>query len=117
MKPDEEENMSAGEKLEHILATILLMFVAILMVGTCSKAMATETDHGHSTDYIVINKENDSGKYVIGTAILLGAIYCLVKKCWDESPSPDPLPNPGPAVKEEVRVTPGNLSDGVRVYQ
>jgi len=100
--------MSPGEKLKHILATILLMFVAILMVGTCSKAMATETDHGRSTDYIVINKENDSGKYVIGTILISGAIYCVVTKCWKKDSEP---------VQKEEKLTVTPDVSGVRLYQ
>ncbi len=75
--------MSPGEKLEHILATILLMFVAIIMVTTCSKAMAGDPhhDHGRSTDYIVIkDKENDNAKeFAIGIAVTT-TLVCAYKR-------------------------------------
>ncbi len=74
--------MSPGEKLEHILATILLAFVAIIMVTTCSKAMAGDHhhDHGRSTDYIVINKENFNAKeFAIGIAVTT-TLVCAYKR-------------------------------------
>ncbi len=80
--------MSPGEKLEHILATILLMFVAIIMVTTCSKAMAGDPhhDHGNGTDYIVINKEDNHAKeFAIGIAVT-ATLVCVYKRFVQDNP-------------------------------
>ncbi len=107
---DEEENMSTGEKLEHILATIVLLIVAIIMLAVAFPANAADPhhDHGNGTDYIVINKENDSGKYVIGTILISGAIYCVVTKCWKKDSEP---------VQKEEKLTVTPDVSGVRLYQ
>ncbi len=115
MKPDEEENMSAGEKFEHVLAAILLVLVAIIVMIVLNPAKAADPhhDHGNGTDYIVIKKEDNHAKeFAIGIAVT-ATLVCVYKRFVQNNPcykSEDRK-----TTKADEKVAPE--VSGVRLYQ
>lgn len=96
------------------IGVFLLVIIAVLAV---SPANATERDHQTiKTEYIYLSKDNESAKYVIGGALLTCAVISLWRQrwCWEDK-SPEPFPDPGPAVKSND-VTP-DQPIGIRLYQ
>lgn len=102
------------------IITIGIFLLGIIAVLTLSApANASESDHQHhkpKTEYIYTNKDNESAKYVIGGALLTCAVISLWRQrwCWEDK-TPEPFPDPGPAVKSND-VTP-EQPIGIRLYQ
>lgn len=97
-----------------IISAGLFIATVIFVLALSKKAEATERDYSTPQyQYIYVNKNEDTAKYVIGGALLTCAIISLWRQrwCWEEK-TPEPFPDPGPAVKD---VTP-EIPVGVRLY-
>ena len=97
------------------IGVFLLGVIAVLALS--APANASERDHHKTkTEYIYLSKDDESAKYVIGGAFLTCAVISLWRQrwCWEDK-TPEPFPDPGPAVKSND-VTPEQPT-GIRLYQ
>lgn len=89
--------------------------ITVLAISAPAKASGRhDGDSQTAVQYIYVGKDDNHAKYVIGGAILTCAVISLYRQrwCWEDK-KPAPLPDPGPAVPNDV--TPDPV--GVRIYQ
>jgi hypothetical protein len=112
------------------IARICLVVVVVCLLFVVHQANASGCKHSrcpeptpqpepdtvviNNTEYVYIKKDNENWKYVLIGVVATCAVVSMWKGrwCWEDHPK-DELPNPGPALK----ITPNNLSDGVRLSQ
>lgn len=99
------------EKL--LILAALLVFLGLILFGRYAEA-SDRGDSQTAVEYIYIGKDDNHAKYVIGGALLTCAVISIYKQrwCWEDR-KPEPLPDPGPAVKNDI--TP-DQPIGVRLY-
>lgn len=103
--------------LTWIITIGIFLLGVIAVLALSAPANASERDHQNTkTEYAYLSKDDESAKYVIGGALLTCAVISLWRQrwCWEDK-TPEPFPDPGPAVKSND-VTPEQPT-GIRLYQ
>jgi len=112
--------MSRAENIEHVIAAIGLVLVAIFMLATAFPAVAGGRGHDNDRDTpnVYHYSKNLRGEDVAKGIAIGAALTCGFRSVWsrarvgrwtwcgDDRP-PEPMPDPGPAV-----VTPDSLRAG-----
>ena len=94
--------MDRTEKL--LILAALLVFLGLILYGQNSEASGRhDGDSQTAIQYVYIGKDDNHAKYVIGGAILTCAVISIYKQrwCWEDK-KPEPLPDPGPALPNDV---------------
>ena len=107
-------------KRPHLMYWIItigtLLSGLILVLALSPPANASECEHGcDRTATVIVEKDDNRWKYVVGTAIVTCAAISIYRQtlCWEQEKK-KPLPNPGPAPRNDV--TPDQPT-GIRLYQ
>jgi len=96
--------------------TRILILIAILFSVSAQASDRSGPTNPPQTVYQTSYSGDDNGSTIQGiviTAAVVGIVLCVKSKCWEKA-KPAPLPDPGPAVKNDV--TPDQPM-GVRLYQ
>lgn len=98
------------------IGVFLCGVIAILAISAPANATGSgpTTPTQTSTTVYASDSDTETWKYVVGGAVVACVVLSIWKQrwCWEDK-TPEPLPDPGPAVKD---VTPSNLSDDGAVY-